>query len=91
MSTWAIRVLILVFCAIVGSGTPASADECGWTCERGQDTAKCEPGPANPLGGGTCKETANCEISGFRKVGEGEWVPIYTCSYDCDMTWWVWV
>jgi len=62
--------------------------ECKYKCNRTVDTATCVEGS---MGGRNCEVVQNCTQAGFVQLPGGIWVPFYSCSFNCQIEYCVWV
>ena len=82
--------LLLVFCLVILAAAAPAGANCYWYCKSENDVVACERGAVSDLAAQECRVTTNCQLTGFKDGGNGTYVPYYTCTEGCDMTWCVW-
>ena len=85
-------VALVIFCgALLVPGAAAKAI-CDWECSQSIDTLECkQTGAPSPLSAASCEIVTNCQFRGFTYIGDGMWIPFYSCDKSCQMAWCVWV
>ncbi len=66
--------------------SPVRGGDCVYKCERTTDTATCISIGPTSRAASDCQPIQNCVIAGWIKVENGGVIPVFACSYSCQLT-----